>query len=72
MGRKSEGSPELVRVHIWMEKDQLEQLRVLFNDRVQFSQGIRTIVGAYLRRVRERADAEKRDVKVHLPVEDFV
>lgn len=72
MGRKSEGAPELVRVHIWLERDQLTKLNAILNGRVALSQGIRAILSAYLRRVESQVDKQKRDVVVTLPAEEFL
>lgn len=58
------GTDEQTRVHIWLFKDDVEEIRAMYAESIGFSKAIRNMVRSTLRQVRARAGVSSEAVKV--------
>lgn len=54
------GGGKKVRVHIWLDLDDKEEIMLLFGDTIGFSSAIQSMVKRSLRQIRAKAEAQGR------------
>lgn len=67
MGRKLE--EESKRVHIWMDRKDIERIHAIFDGKLLFSDAVRRIVKHYLDKLEARAAEKAKPVSVDLEKE---